>query len=424
MAIYVFKMKTFSRNAGSRGSRATSAAAYRAGERIRDVRTGASYDHRRRHDVLHKEIVLPRELAARGREMDWARSRATLWNAAERAETRANARVAREFTLALPHELGQTERVRLAQGFASDLAERYGTAVDLVIHAPRGDARNYHAHLLSTTRELTADGLGPKAALELSGTERHRRGLTSWAAERAWLREHWAEASNQALREAGLDVRVSHVRPRSPDLTRPPWLPSIAYHIEQTGRRSFVAERIRAQHRAQLEQAQLERVQLQQARGQQARSQPAQGQKTLQSPQVPAGPASTAEHWLERARTRAQSVWRTLRDRLGIADAFDQSHRLPPAQGAAIREPERLAEHPGHGEAPLAPGERVASGGDLASAYSQAHDQEMASPEEARLTAIRNWLDYRQQGPEHTAEKAEPEPQIPGERGNDYDLSL
>jgi hypothetical protein len=60
LAIYVFQMKTFSRAAGHRGSRSTSAAAYRAGERIRDLRTGATYDHRGRHDVLHTEIMLPR----------------------------------------------------------------------------------------------------------------------------------------------------------------------------------------------------------------------------------------------------------------------------------------------------------------------------------------------------------------------------
>src|SRR5579862_4615404 len=92
--------KNFSR---SDGSSAPSAAAYRAGERIRDERTGRIYDHSGRQDVLHKEIVLPSKFA--DVDMDWSRDRASLWNTAENAEKRKNARVAREYLVALPVEL-------------------------------------------------------------------------------------------------------------------------------------------------------------------------------------------------------------------------------------------------------------------------------------------------------------------------------
>ena len=78
MAIYFLNMKTFGR---SNGSSAASAAAYRAGERIRDERTGKTYDHSERQDVMHKEIVLPGKFA--DDDMAWARDRASLWNAAE-----------------------------------------------------------------------------------------------------------------------------------------------------------------------------------------------------------------------------------------------------------------------------------------------------------------------------------------------------
>jgi hypothetical protein len=243
MAIFVFQMKTFSRAAGRRGSRATSAAAYRAGERIRDERDGATYDHRRRQDVLHKEIVLPAALGATA--PGWARDRSSLWNA---AESRSNARVAREFMLALPHELSAAARLQLARGFAQQVSERYGNAVDLVLHAPRHDARNFHAHLLATTREAHAQGLGRKTALELSGTQRHERGLLRWSEERQWLRERWADLTNQALSENKLGVRVSADYPaKRNEATR---LPRIAYTIEQRGGYSFVAARWRAEHAA------------------------------------------------------------------------------------------------------------------------------------------------------------------------------
>jgi hypothetical protein len=113
--------KTFGR-AG--GSSAASAAAYRAGERIRDERTGRIYDHSERLDVLHKEIVLPSQFA--DEDMAWARDRSNLWNSAESAETRKDARVAREYLVALPVELSPPQRLELVRGFSQELSDRYG----------------------------------------------------------------------------------------------------------------------------------------------------------------------------------------------------------------------------------------------------------------------------------------------------------
>ena len=92
VAIYFLNLRTFGR---SNGSSAVSAAAYRSGERIRDERTGVTYDHTDRQDILHKEIILPSEFS--GDAVAWAHDRNTLWNSAEDAESRVNARVAREF---------------------------------------------------------------------------------------------------------------------------------------------------------------------------------------------------------------------------------------------------------------------------------------------------------------------------------------
>ncbi len=130
MAVYFLNLKTFGR---ANNSSAVSAAAYRAGERIRDERTGKTYDHSERRDVLHKEIVLPSELA--GDNVSWALDRANLWNAAEHAETRKNARVAREYLVALPAELSDEQRLVLTRGFAHELSDRYRFALDVAIHA-------------------------------------------------------------------------------------------------------------------------------------------------------------------------------------------------------------------------------------------------------------------------------------------------
>src|SRR5580658_4890360 len=169
MAIYYLGVKSFGRSAGTGGSVSTSAAAYRAGEWIRDERTGRIYDHSQRRDVDYSAILLPSSLSGAGSPPEWATNRSQLWNAVERSETRANARVAREYVLALPHELNAERRIVLARTFAREISDRYHNAVDLAVHQPRSDPRNFHAHLLSTTREVTATGLGPKTIAELTG---------------------------------------------------------------------------------------------------------------------------------------------------------------------------------------------------------------------------------------------------------------
>jgi ATP-dependent exoDNAse (exonuclease V) alpha subunit len=242
-------MKSISRSSG--GS-APGAAAYRAGERIRDERTGQLHDYSDREDVSHAEILLP--AAIESSAPDWIRDRAALWNAAEAAEVRRNSRVAREYQVALPVELPADQRLALAQGFGRELADRYRVVVDLGVHGPRaaGDPRNFHAHLLTTTRELTASGLGAKAQPEWNGTKRAQHGLQANRLELIAIRERWADLTNEAFRAAGLDLRIDHRSLAAQGIDREP-LPRIPYaavQIERRGMRSEVAERIRAQYQA------------------------------------------------------------------------------------------------------------------------------------------------------------------------------
>jgi hypothetical protein len=258
VAIYYLGVKSFGRSAGTGGSVSTSAAAYRAGERIRDERTDRVYDHSQRRDIDHSEILLPSYLSKTGSQLAWARNRSQLWNAVERSETRANARVAREYVLALPHELKAEQRIALARSFAQEISDRYHNAVDLAVHRPRTDPRNFHAHLLSTTREVTAAGLGPKTIAELTGSQRFELGLPRAMQEHAQIRERWAVMTNDALRDAGLDVRVSHM----PDLEASlrsearPWLPRVAWEIERRGGYSVLGDRAREQFAQRREMAQ------------------------------------------------------------------------------------------------------------------------------------------------------------------------
>ena len=263
MAVYFMYMKTFGR---ANGSSAVSAIAYRAGERIRDERSGRVYDHSARDGVLHKEIVLPEKFA--DSDLGWARDRATLWNAAEAAEPRKNARVAREFLVALPAEMNAAERLDLVRTYAHDLADRYGFAVDVALHAPRTDPRNHHAHLLATTRELGIDGFGAKTTLEINDAARHARGLEPFFREVIALRERWATATNEALAAANIPQRVDHRSLEAQGINREPEpvLPRAVVEIERRGERSFVGERIRAEHQARVAARQAEPQSLEEVR--------------------------------------------------------------------------------------------------------------------------------------------------------------
>jgi len=252
MAIFRLDIQSLGRSAGRS---ATNAAAYRSGERIRDERTGRTHDHTHRTDVSSKEIVLPSAFAAA--QLAWARDRSTLWNHAEATEKRSNSRVAREYQVSLPSELSGPQRLELTRAFSRELADRYNVAVDMTIHAPRegGDPRAHHAHLLTTTREVTTEGLGPKSAIELSETHRLARGLLPSPEEFRVVRERWAQLTNQALREAHIDARIDHRSLAAQGIDREP-RPSIPHRfiaMERQGIRVTVAEQIRENYRQRVE---------------------------------------------------------------------------------------------------------------------------------------------------------------------------
>jgi len=238
----------------SAGQRATAAAAYRAGERIRDERTGDVHNHSRRQDVTHTEIFLPSKFGEA--PMEWARDRATLWNTAEAAEKRRDARVAREFQVTLPFELSSTQRLALARGFARELSDRYGVAVDLAIHDPKAgsDPRNFHAHLLATTREVTPTGLGAKAGMDMQVVQRARQGMADHSEEYTAVRERWASHINEALREANIEARVDHRSFAAQGIERQPMVhvPMEFYQRQIKGMKAGELARLRQDYRARL----------------------------------------------------------------------------------------------------------------------------------------------------------------------------
>ncbi|MGT2501239.1 MobA/MobL family protein [Bradyrhizobium guangxiense] len=95
MASYHFSAKIIQR---SKGESSVAAAAYRAGQRLRDDRADRIHDYSRRRGVVFADILLPHGAASS------LKDRQQLWTLVERMEGRKDAQLAREITLALPHE--------------------------------------------------------------------------------------------------------------------------------------------------------------------------------------------------------------------------------------------------------------------------------------------------------------------------------
>ena len=195
MASYHLSVKTIKRSAGRS---ATAAAAYRVGERIECQREGRVHDYTRKQGIEETFILAPKDAP------DWATDRSRLWNEVEASETRRNSVTAREWELALPSEISAEDRSQITRDFAQALVSRYGVAVDVAIHAPHreGDQRNHHAHVLTSTRKLEADGFTTKTRVLDSAK--------TGGVEIEQMRGLWAELQNRALERAGEVERVDH----------------------------------------------------------------------------------------------------------------------------------------------------------------------------------------------------------------------
>ncbi|MGP4971945.1 MobA/MobL family protein [Psychrobacter aquimaris] len=206
MAIFIASTKSISRG---KGQSAVASASYRAGVKLEDKRYGKTHDYSKKHGVMSADIILPSALATANADID----RSDLWNKAEAAEKRKDARVAREWLVNLPHELSAEDRKELAHQFAQTLADRYGTIADCAIHKPtdkeieRGaDPRNFHAHILFTTRCAEIDDnnqiiLTDKATIELSDNKRRSLGMERVSHEITDVRQIWEQIANEKLAE-------------------------------------------------------------------------------------------------------------------------------------------------------------------------------------------------------------------------------
>lgn len=147
MVIYHLEAKVVSRGAG----RSTVAAsAYLSCSKILNDYDGVQHDFTRKKGLVWEQVFLPEYAPA-----EW-QDRAILWNAVEENEKTKDSRLAREFVVALPVELGKSEWQKLLTEFIREQFVADGMCADVAIHDT--DGHNPHAHILLTVRPLNENG--------------------------------------------------------------------------------------------------------------------------------------------------------------------------------------------------------------------------------------------------------------------------
>ena len=147
MAIYHLEAKVISRGAGRS---AVAAAAYMSCSQILNDYDGVQHDYTRKQGLVWQQIFLPEYAPA-----EWS-DRSTLWNTVEANEKTKDSRLAREFVVALPVEMGRTEWQDLLTEFIQDNFVADGMCADVCIHDT--DGHNPHAHIMVTVRPLAENG--------------------------------------------------------------------------------------------------------------------------------------------------------------------------------------------------------------------------------------------------------------------------
>jgi len=226
VAIYHMHVKIVSRG---KGKSAVAAAAYRAGECIKNEYDGMIHSYTRKKGVVHKEIIL-----CENAPVEYA-NRSILWNSVEKVERYSTAQLAREVEVALPVELSMEDNIALVREYVKTTFVKAGMCADICIH-DTGEG-NPHAHILLTMRPIEKDGQWGAKSVNIG---KRKVPTVDWSDRdkvEIW-REKWAVDVNAFLRINGhKDKQIDH---RSYDRQGLKIIPtiklgSLAHRLEKRG---------------------------------------------------------------------------------------------------------------------------------------------------------------------------------------------
>ena len=230
MAIYHFSTKPVSRKHKS----SVALSAYINAEKYTDERTNRTFDYSKKKGVLDSQCYAFDE---NNNRIELNNSQ--LWNGSEQAEAKNkrqdSARTAREYIVAMPHELFKNDiatGVNCITDFCDKLAQKYNVAVEFALHDQDYNEygignKNYHFHLITTTRAVSFDSennivFGKKTALEMSDSELKKIGEKRTKDQLIDIRKLWADVANKYLEKHDFDERIDHRTLKEQGLNRKP----------------------------------------------------------------------------------------------------------------------------------------------------------------------------------------------------------
>jgi len=200
-----------------KGKSAVAAAAYRAGEIIKNDYDGIIHDYTRKSGIVHTEIILPDHAP---KEYS---NRAILWNSVEKTEKAMNSQLAREIDIALPIELTIEQNISLIQEYVKRIFVDKGMCADLYVHD--NNTGNPHAHIMLTMRPINENGTWGGKQKKKYILDNHGKKIydpvkrqykcrsipsTDWnnkANADIW-RKAWEDMANAELERLGFDSRI------------------------------------------------------------------------------------------------------------------------------------------------------------------------------------------------------------------------
>ncbi|KJV56371.1 mobA/MobL family protein, partial [Orientia chuto str. Dubai] len=136
-------------------------------------------------------------------------------NEVERTETRRNSQLLKDVVIALPDdkELNLDDRIEITHRIVKKMEwVKHGLGVQIDIHKPHRGDKNWHAHVLVTTRRFEKNGekLGVKA-VNSNPQFRTVNGKHYIIPESKMIHEKVKEVINEYFAELGLDNKVDQI---------------------------------------------------------------------------------------------------------------------------------------------------------------------------------------------------------------------
>ena len=212
----IFHM-SFSNISAGKGRSAIASAAYRSGEKLFDDKEGRHYFYAR--SIMPESFILTPKNAP-----EWASDREQLWNEVEKKDRKSNSRYAKEFNVALPVELSESEQKELLTKYVQENFVDEGMVADVAIHRDYPD--NPHAHVMLTNRPFNSDGtwgikskkqyiLDDNGNKTYTGTSKYPKSrkilMVDWDKKEKIIewRHNWAVSVNQVLEQKNIPDRIS-----------------------------------------------------------------------------------------------------------------------------------------------------------------------------------------------------------------------